>query len=146
MQLALIENLQREDLKPLEEAQGYHALMEEHGFTQEEVSKTVGKSRPAITNALRLLNLPEDVRSMLERGEMTCRLELRPVTGRTHQLRLHCAHMGYPILGDPQYGTEESKRFAPELKSQLLCAKKLEFCHPVTGESLCLVSGMDAEF
>ena len=71
MQLALIENLQREDLKPLEEAQGYHALMEEHGFTQEEVSKTVGKSRPAITNALRLLNLPEDVRSMLERGEMT---------------------------------------------------------------------------
>ena len=83
---------------------------------------------------------------VLERGEMTCRLELRPVTGRTHQLRLHCAHMGYPILGDPQYGTEESKRFAPELKSQLLCAKKLEFCHPVTGESLCLVSGMDAEF
>ena len=71
MQLALIENLQREDLKPLEEAQGYYALMEEHGFTQEEVSKTVGKSRPAITNALRLLNLPEDVRSMLERGERT---------------------------------------------------------------------------
>lgn len=71
MQLALIENLQREDLKPLEEAQGYHALMEEYGFTQEEVSKTVGKSRPAITNALRLLHLPEDVRSMLERGEMT---------------------------------------------------------------------------
>lgn len=71
MQLALIENLQREDLKPLEEAQGYQALMEEFGFTQEEISKTVGKSRPAITNALRLLNLPEDVRSMLERGEMT---------------------------------------------------------------------------
>lgn len=71
MQLALIENLQREDLKPLEEAQGYHALMEEFGFTQEEVSKTVGKSRPSITNALRLLHLPEDVRSMLERGEMT---------------------------------------------------------------------------
>ncbi len=71
MQLALIENLQREDLKPLEEAQGYQALIDEFGFTQEEISKTVGKSRPAITNALRLLNLPEDVRSMLERGEMT---------------------------------------------------------------------------
>ena len=71
MQLALIENLQREDLKPLEEAHGYQALMEEFNFTQEEISKTVGKSRPAITNALRLLNLPEDVRSMLERGEMT---------------------------------------------------------------------------
>ena len=71
MQIALIENLQREDLKPLEEAQGYQALMEEFGFTQDEISKTVGKSRPAVTNALRLLNLPEDVRSMLERGEMT---------------------------------------------------------------------------
>ena len=71
MQIALIENLQREDLKPLEEAQGYQALMEEFGFTQDEISKTVGKSRPAVTNALRLLNLPEDVRSMLERGDMT---------------------------------------------------------------------------
>lgn len=71
MQMALIENLQREDLKPLEEAHGYQALMDEYGFTQDEISKTVGKSRPAVTNALRLLNLPEDVRSMLERGEMT---------------------------------------------------------------------------
>lgn len=71
MQLALIENLQREDLKPLEEAQGYQSLIDEHGFTQDEISKTVGKSRPAVTNALRLLNLPEEVRSMLERGELT---------------------------------------------------------------------------
>ena len=71
MQLALIENLQREDLSPLEEANGYQSLMDEFGFTQEEISKTVGKSRPAVTNALRLLNLPEEVRSMLERGEMT---------------------------------------------------------------------------
>ncbi len=71
MQLALIENLQREDLKPLEEAHGYQVLIDEFGFTQEEISKTVGKSRPAITNALRLLNLPQEERSMLERGEMT---------------------------------------------------------------------------
>lgn len=71
MQLALIENLQREDLKPLEEAHGYQVLIDEFGFTQEELSKTVGKSRPAITNALRLLNLPQEERSMLERGEMT---------------------------------------------------------------------------
>ena len=71
MQLSLIENLQREDLKPLEEAQGYQALIDEHGFTQDEISKTVGKSRPAVTNALRLLNLPEGIRSMLERGELT---------------------------------------------------------------------------
>ena len=71
MQLALIENLQREDLKPLEEANGYKMLMDNSEFTQEEIAKTVGKSRPAITNALRLLNLPEDMQNMLERGEMT---------------------------------------------------------------------------
>lgn len=71
MQIALIENLQREDLKPLEEAQGYQALMEEFGFTQDEISKSVGKSRPAVTNALRLLNLPEAVRGMLARGALS---------------------------------------------------------------------------
>lgn len=71
MQIALIENLQREDLKPLEEAQGYQALMEEFGFTQDEISKSVGKSRPAVTNALRLLNLPEAVRGMLARGNLS---------------------------------------------------------------------------
>lgn len=71
MQIALIENLQREDLKPLEEAQGYQALMEEFGFTQDEISKSVGKSRPAVTNALRLLNLPESVRGMLARGDLS---------------------------------------------------------------------------
>ena len=63
MQLALIENLQREDLKPLEEANGYKMLMDNFEFTQEEIAKTVGKSRPAITNALRLLNLPEICRT-----------------------------------------------------------------------------------
>lgn len=71
MLFALIENLQREDLSPLEEARGYRTLIEAQDFTQEEVSKAVGKSRPAITNALRLLNLPEDIQGMLERGEIT---------------------------------------------------------------------------
>lgn len=68
---ALIENLQREDLSPLEEARGYKTLMETQNFTQEDVSKTIGKSRPAVTNALRLLNLPEDLQAMLEKGEIT---------------------------------------------------------------------------
>ena len=83
---------------------------------------------------------------VLERQGDISRLELKPITGRTHQLRLHCAWAGFPILGDPQYGSETSQGFAPELESQLLCAKKLEFCHPVTGEALCLVSGMDARY
>ena len=71
MLFALIENLQREDLSPLEEAKGYRTLIETQGMTQEEVSQTVGKSRPTVTNALRLLNLPEDIQDMLEKGEIS---------------------------------------------------------------------------
>lgn len=70
-QIALIENLQREDLTPLEEAKGYRALMEEHGMTQEETAEVVGKSRSAVTNAMRLLNLPEDVQALLEDGSLS---------------------------------------------------------------------------
>ena len=70
MELALIENLQREDLTPLEEARGYQTLLEKYELTQEEVAKTVGKSRPAVTNALRLLNLPEAVRGMLPKNKL----------------------------------------------------------------------------
>jgi len=71
MELALIENLQREDLTPLEEANGYQTLLDKYGMTQEEVAKTVGKSRPAVANALRLLHLPEAIREMVERGELS---------------------------------------------------------------------------
>ena len=71
MEIALIENVQRADLNPIEEAQAFQQLIQEFHLTQEEIAKTVGKSRPAITNALRLLNLPEDMQNMLERGEMT---------------------------------------------------------------------------
>lgn len=66
MQISLIENLQREDLTPIEEARGYQNLIEQHGFTQEDVAKSVAKSRPAVANSLRLLNLPEEVMIMLE--------------------------------------------------------------------------------
>ena len=71
MELALIENLQREDLNPLEEAQGYQSLMETYGMTQEEVSKTVGKSRPTVANALRLLNLPQQVLDLVQSGSLS---------------------------------------------------------------------------
>jgi ParB family chromosome partitioning protein len=71
MELALIENLQREDLNPVEEALGYRELMEHYDFTQEAVSKSVGKSRPAVANALRLLNLPQAVLNWLKSGELT---------------------------------------------------------------------------
>lgn len=71
MELALIENLQRQDLNPVEEALGYQTLMEEHGLTQEEAAQRVGKSRPAVTNALRLLSLSPEVLEKLKAGELT---------------------------------------------------------------------------
>ena len=83
--------------------------------------------------------------TVLERKEGITKLALRPITGRTHQLRVHCSHMGYPILGDPQYGSETSQALSAELglTSQLLCAKRLSFPHPVTGEAMDLFSQLD---
>ena len=71
MELALIENLQRQDLNPVEEALGYKSLMEDYGLTQEDAAKRVGKSRPAVTNALRLLALPEEVLTKVRSGELS---------------------------------------------------------------------------
>lgn len=67
-ELALVENLQREDLSPIEEAQGYKTLMEVYGMTQDEAAKRVGKSRPTVTNALRLLSLAPEVQQFVEQG------------------------------------------------------------------------------
>lgn len=71
MEIAIIENLQREDLNPIEEAEGLQALIDKCGYTQEQVATSVGKSRPAITNALRLLKLPEEVREMAKDGTIS---------------------------------------------------------------------------
>ena len=80
---------------------------------------------------------------VLERSGKLCKLELRPVTGRTHQLRVHCAYCGFPILGDPQYGGEEAMKFGWE--HQALCAKKLEFIHPISGEQMQIESKMEVK-
>lgn len=71
MEIAIIENLQREDLNPIEEAEGLQALIDRCGFTQEDVAVSVGKSRPAIANSLRLLKLPQEVRDMTRNGEIS---------------------------------------------------------------------------
>lgn len=73
-------------------------------------------------------------------------VELRPVTGRTHQLRVHCAYIGCPILGDPQYGSAESQAFSARwaLEYQRLCASSIEFDHPITGEHLVIRSKLTA--
>lgn len=71
LELALVENIQRRDLSPLEEALGYQRLIEEFDYTQEELAGTVGKSRSHIANLLRLLSLPDEVKAMLEKGDLT---------------------------------------------------------------------------
>jgi ParB family chromosome partitioning protein len=71
MLLAIVENMQREDLNPLEEAEGLNQMIASYGLTQEQVSKSVGKSRPYIANSLRLLKLPEDIRELISEGKLS---------------------------------------------------------------------------
>ena len=124
----------------------YHALVC-GGPTQDSGIINAPIARRPLPSLLRYVN-PEGNPSVtewqvLEREEKLCKLSLHPITGRTHQLRLHCAYMGFPILGDPQYGSLESQRLSAELglTHQMLCAKRLEFSHPITGESVILISG-----
>ncbi len=89
-EIALIENLQREDLNPIEAAKGIRALMDQCGYTQEKVSARLGKSRPAVANMLRLLQLPDEVTEMVKDGLLTAghARVLAGVNGREEQLRL----------------------------------------------------------
>ena len=86
--------------------------------------------------------------AVLVRCAQTALLQLRPLTGRTHQLRLHCLASGFPILGDPQYRTEASAAFsgARGISPQQLCAKRIRFPHPMTGAELCVESAQSVRF
>ena len=79
---------------------------------------------------------------MVETDGKTSLLALTPVTGRTHQLRVHCAYMGCPILGDPQYGSDDSQGYSRELglAGQRLCAASVTFVHPITQETVTINS------
>ena len=122
----------------------YHALVfggpqEDKGIIDAPIAR-----RP-LPSLLRYVN-PEGKPSVteytvLQRQEQVSLLQLRPITGRTHQLRLHCAYMGFPILGDPQYGTTECMHFG--WQTQALCARSLQLTHPITGEDMMLVSQLD---
>ena len=91
MELALIENLQRQDLNPVEEALGYQSLIEEYGLTQEETAERVGKSRPAVANTLRLLSLTPEVLEKLKRGELTAGHARAILTLKTEKKQLEAA-------------------------------------------------------
>ena len=90
MEISLIENLQREDLNPLEEAEGYQRLMEEFGLTQEETANRVGVSRPAVANAIRLLGLGKEIKEFLEQGTLSAghARALLKLKNLDHQLNL----------------------------------------------------------
>ena len=91
MELALIENLQRQDLNPVEEALGYQSLMDDYGLTQEEAANRVGKSRPAVANALRLLNLSVDVLEMVRSGKLTAGHARAVLSLKTEKKQLEAA-------------------------------------------------------
>ena len=91
MELALIENLQRQDLNPVEEALGYKSLMEDYGMTQEDAAKRVGKSRPAVTNALRLLNLSDEVLEKVRNGQLSAGHARAILTVKTEKKQLSAA-------------------------------------------------------
>ena len=87
LELALVENVQRQDLSPLEEAVGYQRLIEEFDYTQEELGSIVGKSRSHITNLLRLLSLPDEIKEMIDNGELTVG-HARPLIGLPDGVRV----------------------------------------------------------
>ena len=90
-ELALIENLQRQDLNPVEEALGYRSLMEEYGMTQEEAAGRVGKSRPAVANSLRLLQLPGEIQEMVRSGKLTAGHARAVLSIKTEKKQLEAA-------------------------------------------------------
>ena len=92
-ELALVENVQREDLNPLEEANGYKELSEKYGYTQEEISEIVGRSRSAVANALRLLALPEEVQEMVMKGELSAGHAKAILTASDEDYRIELAKL-----------------------------------------------------
>lgn len=129
----------------------YHALVcgappEDHGTINAPIAR---KPLPSLLREIREDGKPSVTEyTVLTRFDSFTKLALRPITGRTHQLRLHCAQIGCPILGDPQYYSPASQAFSEKmgLTTQILCAKTLELPHPVTGEPLILHSHQDAAF
>ena len=125
----------------------YHALTFGGPETEEGIIDAPIARRP-LPSLLRCIS-PDGKPSVtefevLEREGKYCLLALRPITGRTHQLRLHCLHMGHPILGDPQYCTPESAAISQEmgLSHQLLLAYSLEFTHPITDQPMRLTTSL----
>ncbi len=126
----------------------YHALVCGVRPAQEDIlsAPIARKAPPSLIRCIREDGKEARTRYRLLRtdGQLSL-LELQPLTGRTHQLRVHCAHFGFPILGDPQYGSENSRAVSERLglSYQQLCAVRLAFCHPITRKSVEIRSELD---
>ena len=131
MELALIENLQRQDLNPVEEAMGYQTLMQEYGLTQEDAAKQVGKSRPAVANALRLLNLSDKVLEMLRKGNLSAGHARAILSLKTQKLQEQAAQkiaaLGLSVRQAELLCKNMAKEPAPE-KEQTLAVDYVAEC------------------
>lgn len=140
---ALLNQLhEQKKLQKTYEALVYGAPMEETGMIDAPIARL---PLPSLLRQVSDSGKPSKTEyTLLERREGYSRLRLRPITGRTHQLRVHCAYAGFPILGDPQYGSPESEALSEKmgLSTQVLCARALYFLHPVTGEKMEIFSQM----
>jgi len=114
MEFALIENLQREDLNPVEEAMGFRQLIDEYSMSQEQLSKIVGKSRPAIANALRLLNLPEDILKLVGKGKISAGHARTLLSLKNYDDMLRCAE----ICVEQEISVRELERMVKKLNAE----------------------------
>ena len=122
MEIALIENLQRENLNPMEEAMGYEQLMQEFGMTQEEAASRVGKSRPAVANALRLLQLGDEIRKMVSSGSLSAGHARALLSVKEEAKRLALAKE----IVEKDWSVRETERKAKEANEEKKPAKQKE--------------------
>lgn len=131
-ELALIENLQRQDLNPVEEAMGYQSLMQEYGMTQEEAAKRVGKSRPAVANALRLLTLNPVILEMVRDGKLTAGHARAVLVLKTEKKQLEAAQkiaaLGLSVRQAELLCKNMSKEAAPKKEPDILAVDYVAEC------------------
>lgn len=143
----LMEELEKGRIEKVYEALTLGAPAEEESLIDLPIAK---RPNPSLLRCVDPAGKPaRTLCRVLERGEI-CRLELRPLTGRTHQLRVHCSYLGFPIVGDPQYGTQRAEGELPGEAAgaqaptgQQLVARRVALDHPLTGERLSIVSRME---
>lgn len=111
---ALIENLQRENLNPIEEAAAYREMLDRHGYTQEELAKKIGKSRAHVANTVRILNLPEEIREIIADGKLTAGHARAILSIKDEEEQISLAHkiigQGLSVRDSEQAGTEEIRK------------------------------------